>query len=70
MASIANGRYLMGVDLAGDHTSKMVLVPMGPRNIPNWPRAITIDEEEFGQVMRERSHKRYEAEQAKPGKAK
>lgn len=70
MASVANGKYIMGIELLGDHTSKMVLIPLGARNIPNWFRAITIDEEQFGDLMRERSRRRHEAEEANRAKTK
>jgi len=66
--TIANGRYLMGIELLGDHTANMVLVPMGGRNIPNWTAAQTMTQEDFQAFMRVRKERRAEAEQKRTAK--
>lgn len=60
MKSIPVGRYLFGFDLSGEVTSSMVLVPMGPRNIPNWQKAFVMGEDEFNEFMHQRSVRRHQ----------
>lgn len=63
MKQIPAGRYMMGFELSGEVTSKMFLVPVGARNIPNWSKAFTIDEADFNGFMQARALRRYELQQ-------
>lgn len=63
MKTIPAGRYLVGFDLSGEVTSNMVLVPMGPRNIPNWQKAFAMGEDEFNEFLHQRAVRRRELAQ-------
>ncbi len=69
MKSIQAGRYLLGIELVGETTTKMLFVPMGARNIPKWDQAVALNEEDFQAFMSERTRKGHEqrerAEQAR-----
>lgn len=68
---IPDGRYLMGVELGNETETTMVLVPVGPRNIPNWARMFSVSESDFSDLMRQKAKQRHERrEAAEAAKAK
>lgn len=60
MKTIPAGRYLIGLELSGEVTTKMVIIPLGARNIPVWQKSFAVDEAEFGEFLQQRSARRRE----------
>jgi len=54
----------MGIELSGEVTTKMLLVPLGARNIPNWTKAFAISEDQFSEFMSTRRRRHFELAEA------
>lgn len=56
--SIPNGKYFMGMDLGGEDTTAIYLVPIVGAQI-QWARAVSLTTDDFEAFMRQReAHRR------------
>lgn len=68
MKEIPRGRYLMGLDLSAKVGARYVLVPLGPRDVPLFNRALTLERDELDEFMSARIKADHEARAAKESK--